>query len=163
MADQLPLPLPPRTPTPISDAEDDLPTAGLGIEGAYASSPIDTQYAFDPPSSPPSEATVGSAHTSMLSPTFSITAASPHDLYSPLTPQSATSDSHFQKIEAATTTTAANPFNFTPQQYTVGRPNATLANRVVRRQPPIQRTSIHQGANYDPGTGQAPRSHLPAE
>lgn len=122
MADQMPLPIPPRTPTPISDDEHDLPRAGLGIEGAFPSSPPDSRFAFDPPSSPPSEAAQsGSARTDMLSPTFSITASSPHELYSPLTPQSAASEPPFPP--------AKNPFNFTTQQYTVNKPPG--AGRVV--------------------------------
>ena len=137
MADQqLPLPGTPRTRTMLDEHaqqdehdENQLPMAGLGIEGAY-SSPIDSRFAFDPTSSPPSETTgSGSARTDILSPTFSITASSPNELYSPLTPQSVTSDSQFLSQDAPNK--AKNPFNFTPQQYSVGKPS-TLS-RVVRQ------------------------------
>ncbi|KAL1301747.1 hypothetical protein AAFC00_005949 [Neodothiora populina] len=151
MADQLPLPIPPRTPTPISDDEHDLPTAsGLGIEGAYAS-PIGTRYAFDPASSsPPSEVTrSGSARADMLSPTFSLAQSSPNDAYSPLTPQSVSSEPAFQKVE--TRDSVANPFNFTPQQYTVGRPpSAHRPEAGKRRGHTYQRSSIHINAAMIP-------------
>ncbi|GAB7349913.1 hypothetical protein MBLNU459_g0602t1 [Dothideomycetes sp. NU459] len=120
MADQLPLPIPPRTPTPISDDEHELPTAGLGIEGAYDDSPITSRLSlsFDPSSSPPTEGT--SHRSSLLSPTFSFVASSPNELYSPFTPQSTTSDTaQFQKIEEPSN--VKNPFNFTTQQYTAGK------------------------------------------
>lgn len=136
------------TPPSLLDDEDDLPivhttttphTAGLGIEG-FGSSPPSEQYSnFDPSSSPPSE------NRDLLSPTFSITASSPHDLYSPFTPQSTTSESGFQKVD--TTSNAGNPFNFTPQQYTVGKP---IGSRPVRISPNSRRVChwliMHQEA-----------------
>lgn len=160
MADQLPLPMPPMTPPSLLDDEDDLPTvhttttphtAGLGIEG-FGSSPPSAQYSnFDPSSSPPSE------NRDLLSPTFSITASSPHDLYSPFTPQSATSESGFQKVD--TTSNVGNPFNFTPQQYTVGKPIGSRPVRISLELCP--RLSL---ANHASGSrGKATRSHLPAQ
>lgn len=158
MADQLSLPGSPRTPTLTSyDDEPDLPgsprdtrtpgfphdtltpgyshdirtpgTAGLGIEGAYGSSPIDSQYAYDQNSSPPSES--AQTRTDIISPVFSLIPSSPieNELYSPFTPQSVTSEPSFQKLEVASAITP-NPFQFTPQQYTVGGPPTT--NRPVR-------------------------------
>lgn len=133
MAEQLPLPNPPRSPTSISDEDNDLPTAGLGIEGAYGSSPVESRYRFDASSSPPSEA-AGSAsvRTDLISPIFSLTASSPHDLYSPLTPQSVNGDSHFQKMDKTEPVAVANPFNFTPQQYSVGKPTHASAASLAR-------------------------------
>lgn len=136
------LPGTPRTRASLDEHEGhdehDLPTAGLGIEGAY-SSPVDSRFGFDPSSSPPSEtAGYGSARTDILSPTFSITQSSPNELYSPFTPQSVTSDSQFLSQDAPTN--VKNPFNFTPQQYSVGKPSSIT--RVVR-QPHFDSRSIH--------------------
>lgn len=145
MEDSLPLPVPPRTPTPISDDEHDLPTTsrpgqGLGIKGVY-SSPIISRLTFDQSSSPPSDTTgsASSARTDMLSPS-SIVASSPNDFYSPITPQSVTSESSAFYMADAKPSPGNNPFNFTPQQYTVGKP--PTATRPVSRIPRPQHHTL---------------------
>ncbi|CAK3921464.1 zinc transporter zrg17 [Lecanosticta acicola] len=130
MASNLPIPLPPRTPTPPS-ANPPSPTPEQGV-GLGLHPEIQTEHDYDiqnglndsperdrnGPQTGRSDST-----SSMLSPisaTFSNAGGlSPAgSLYSPLTPQTASTDGGFGSIDASTTTNAVtNPFNFTPVQY----------------------------------------------
>lgn len=121
MADSMPIPVPPRTPSPLSEDEDR--EVGLGIEGASGGSKGSfAQVNYDYASlSPPEE----SDSENMLSPTFTATfspISAIGSLHTPYTPQTASTDTSFQSMMDNSETDAANPFNFTTQQYTAGKP-----------------------------------------
>ncbi|PNS15810.1 hypothetical protein CAC42_4262 [Sphaceloma murrayae] len=143
-ASRMPVPAPPRTPSPISD-NDTNPEVGLGIDVQAAESRSDTSaYAFDPSAlSPPSPVT--SRHTinsHMLSPEFTPTLSPSRAQFavdSPMTPHS-TNDGEEAKDGAS-----QNPFNFTTQQYTAGRGSASRADLGRRKGHKYKHSSIsHQ-------------------
>ncbi|KAF2167299.1 hypothetical protein M409DRAFT_66297 [Zasmidium cellare ATCC 36951] len=126
-ASSLPIPQPPRTPTPPSDNPPSPQPVGLGLGPS-----IQTEHDYDIHTgindSPERErnGSIGriDSAASMLSPTsatFSTTngGLSPQgSLYSPITPQTASTDGEFGSIDAnAGAGVVTNPFNFTPVQY----------------------------------------------
>jgi len=160
MAANLPIPLPPRTPSPLSDdpsPRHERTTSGLGINGRSENSPpsIATDYDYDihkgindsPNKAPDAGRTVESAATTMLSPvsaTFPMGAGSSPQgsFYTPITPQTATTDGGFQSIDAGAE--AKNPFNFTTQQYAAGRGSIGKSEALGRRKGHKYRhSSIH--------------------
>lgn len=115
MAAAMPIPVPPRTPTP--PPEDPPAPVGLGLP--------DQELGRDALS--PMSATFPSQSLGSLSPSSAnLTPRTPNSAY--YTPQmSATSEEFASKT--ATPETPANPFNFQPQQYVVGKPPAKSSVR----------------------------------
>lgn len=128
MASNMPIPQPPRTPTPpLDDPMSDSSEAeqhGLGLGDTHMPSPlkvdsdVDKQKGYGTEGIPQTGRTDSS--TGLLSPTSvscsSANASSPQNsLYSPITPQTGSLDGAFQ-----TPQTQRNPFNFTTQPYTAG-------------------------------------------
>ncbi|KAK4547679.1 hypothetical protein LTR36_000636 [Oleoguttula mirabilis] len=160
MASNIPIPLPPRTPTPPSN--DPSPhhemTSGLGINGSENSPPaIRTDYDYDihkgltdSPNKGPDSGRTESAAT-MLSPisaTFSMNnVSSPQgNFYSPVTPQTAGIDGGFQSVDHQDAEDDRNPFNFTTQQYTAGKAGSVGKSAEVlgkRRGHKYRHSSIH--------------------
>ncbi|KAK3110407.1 cation diffusion zinc membrane transporter Zrg17 [Teratosphaeriaceae sp. CCFEE 6253] len=147
--------MPRRTPTPPYD---DPPhaTDGLGIGHSETSPPaIHTEHDYDiqqgitdSPSKGSSHAACVGAAATMLSPTrasFSEAALgmSPQSTYySPVTPQTASTDGGFQTMDGGLA--AGNPFNFTTQQYTAGKGGASKSEALGRRKGHKYRhSSIH--------------------
>lgn len=160
MASYLPIPLPPRTPTPPSNTPSphNAMPSGLGINGSENSPPaIRTEYDYDihkgineSPDKGPDTGRTGSVAT-MLSPTsatFSINSAlSPQgSFYSPITPQTAGIDGGFHPANQQATKDDRNPFNFTTQPYTagtVGSPGKSAELLGKRRGHKYRHSSIH--------------------
>ncbi|THV71082.1 hypothetical protein D6D19_08498 [Aureobasidium pullulans] len=122
MADiQLPMPIPPRTPTTSDDEMDpEMAESGLRIKHAYNESPVRSRLSgsFDRlSSSPPDTAStsMNTGRTDLISPTFSLT--TPADPYSPFTPNTVISEADESSEKEDEPPVAANPFNFTTQQY----------------------------------------------
>lgn len=127
-ANSMPVPAPPRTPSPLS--EDEFQQVGLGIEGASGG----TQDRFGKVKfnigtlSPPDTMDDGIApDNNMLSPTFStFSPPSPvGSLHTPITP--AFSEPSFQMVD--NDDTPKNPFNFTTQQYSANRGSVSSVSR----------------------------------
>ncbi|KAF2724589.1 hypothetical protein K431DRAFT_282019 [Polychaeton citri CBS 116435] len=143
-ANSLPIPIPPRTPTPPSDdpppfddhhhihtASD---PAGLGfdiVDDEHDYHDIGP-YAYRTHSNGSESAAPNMGRNGLLSPaSASLSPAagglSPQSLYSPATPQTGGIDGSFQSIDGAggavrsAAAEARNPFNFTTQQYVAGR------------------------------------------
>ena len=153
----MPVPAPPRTPSPLS--EDETHDVGLGIEGASGGtnnrfgrvkfdiqtlSPPDTMDDGIPPDS------------NMLSPTFSSTFSPPSpmgSLNTPITP--AFSETTFQTADNGDT--PKNPFNFTTQQYSANRGSVSGATREMgkRRGHKYKHSSISHQIFLEP-TPKAP-------
>ncbi|KAK8192694.1 cation diffusion zinc membrane transporter Zrg17 [Zalaria obscura] len=120
MADETPLPIPPRTPSRGSDYDSDFHDFGLGIQGT-AQRPSITRFDFDADPLSPLAATDDS-RSDMLSPAFSVPPTPRGSLFTPITPQTPMNSA---SLTAPTEDeTPRNPFNFTTQQYTAGRSNA---------------------------------------
>lgn len=126
MASHLPIPLPPRTPTPPTPIPESDDTFGLGLIEERNLSPglhsnYDTQYAYSPQASPERGPNTGRTDESMLSPPYSATFSTHGGLNaqrSPITPLTANTDGGFPNIDtSAGAATVTNPFNFTTQQY----------------------------------------------
>ncbi|GAB7363081.1 hypothetical protein MBLNU230_g3373t1 [Neophaeotheca triangularis] len=128
MASNMPIPEPPRTPTPpLDNSPHDSSEGeqyGLGLSGSHIPSPIkvnsdsDERNGHGTDGIPQTGTTDTSA--SFLSPTSasfsSVGGLSPQSsLYSPITPQTGSLDGAFQTAQGQ-----RNPFNFTTQQYTAG-------------------------------------------
>lgn len=163
-ASTLPVPQAPRTPSPISDddhahATNNAQPKGLGLQGSPS---ITTDYDYDiqqgisdsPGKEPDSGRTIESAST-MLSPTFSTTSAgagglSPNgSLYTPITPQTASTDGGFPHTglePPAGLDNGKNPFNFTPVQYVAGKPRPGADALGKRRGHKYRHSSIHASA-----------------
>ncbi|KAK3715833.1 cation diffusion zinc membrane transporter Zrg17 [Vermiconidia calcicola] len=165
-ASSLPIPEAPRTPSPLdNDFHEDEGPKGLGLEGGPS---ITTDYDYDiqqgisdsPGKGADSSRTTDST-SAWLSPTFSSTTTStgglsPHgSLYTPITPQTAsTTDGAFptQSLEPTTAAGQRNPFNFTTTQYVAGgsnhlgrkASNDTLVGK--RRGHKYKHSSIHASA-----------------
>ena len=161
MAQQLPIPQSPRTPTPPSDDDpylDDEPPEGLGVHhshgrGMHAPAPIMIDHDYDIRNnlneSPQREPYTGRTDSgaSMLSPTsavFSTNGAfSPGaSQWSPVTPQTASTDGGFQSLDSAA---GPNPFNFQTQQYVAGKGSIGRATDALgkRRGHKYRHSSIH--------------------
>jgi hypothetical protein len=137
-ANQFPVLDPPRTPTTSDDEMDpQLAESGLRIKHAYNQSPVRSRLSgsFDRLSaSPPDTAStsMNTGRTDLISPVFSL--STPADAYSPATVISEPDESSEKGDEP--TITAANPFNFTTQQYSAGLSPAK----------PVSTTQIRQGS-----------------
>ena len=158
-ASTLPIPQPPRTPSPLSDDNQSTNEQlhGLGLAGGPS---ITTDYDYDiqqgisdsPGKEPDSGRTIESAST-MLSPTFSTTSAasglSPSSsIYTPITPQTASTDGGFPQssLEPPTGADGKSPFNFTPVQYVAGKPKSAADALGKRRGHKYRHSSIHASA-----------------
>jgi hypothetical protein len=122
VANQFPVLDRPRTPTTSDDEMDpQMAESGLRIKHAYNESPVRSRLSgsFDRLSaSPPDTAStsMNTGRTDLISPVFSL--STPADAYSPDTPHTVASEQdEFSEKEDELTSTAANPFNFTTQQY----------------------------------------------
>ncbi|KAF2271823.1 uncharacterized protein EI97DRAFT_387146 [Westerdykella ornata] len=144
----MPLPIPPRTPTPPPDERDD--TVGLGfLEGSL--SPV--RLGFNPKALSPMSANFPSERYGTLAPNDSVsqratpnTAFSPSSASFPYTPASAFSGT--SENEAASLTSsenARNPFNFQSVQYMPGRPQTNKSDLGRRRGHKYRHSSVsHQ-------------------
>ena len=158
MANELPIIVPPRTPSPLS--EEEKAQIGLGIAGASGGSrasntPARLNFDFSTLSPPDAPSSVGSDN--MLSPDFSTT-FSPvvgGSLNTPATPYSASSDKHFPVIEDGSDE-SSNPFNFTTQQYTAGRAGSFSRDVGKRRGHKYKHSSISHQIFLEP----APKAPL---
>lgn len=131
MASQMPLPVPPRTPTPPPD--DDNHLVGLGLEDQLSPAKL----GFNPNALSPMSATFPSDRYATLGPSDSLSQrATPSTVYSPTsatfpyTPASAasgTTDTDAPSLSGSEN--VRNPFNFQPVSYMPGRPQA---NKSVR-------------------------------
>ncbi len=138
----------PRTPPPLDDANDER-LQGLGLNGPTITTDYDYdihQGLSDSPSKPPDAGRPSEPGSSMLSPTFSTHSSnsaglSPNPTF--YTPQTAnTQDGTFPSLEPSS---AHNPFNFTPQQYTASRKQSNEALG-KRRGHKYRHSSIHVSA-----------------
>ena len=159
-ASTLPIPQPPRTPSPLSDDPPDNgepAPKGLGLEGGPGPA-ITTDYDYDiqkgisdsPGKEPYSGMSTESSASTMLSPAFSVNTAgglSPNgSLYTPITPQTAGTDGSgsFPSLEPG----QRNPFNFTTTQYVAGSNKGKASNDALgkRRGHKYRHSSIHVSA-----------------
>ncbi|KAL5117561.1 cation diffusion zinc membrane transporter Zrg17 [Pleosporales sp. CAS-2024a] len=131
MASHMPLPVPPRTPTPPPEA-DAPPAGGLGYEGDL--SPGRMRYAANALS--PLSATFPSQQFATLGPGDSVSQRpTPTTLYTPAsaafayTPASATSG----MTDLDSSEGSRNPFNFQSVSYAPGRPQAPKQADIGRR------------------------------
>ena len=159
-ASTLPIPQAPRTPSPLSDDDrnEDQQPQGLGLRGSPS---ITTDYDYDiqkgisdspgKEREPDSGRTFESA-TTMLSPAFSTTTSgglSPNgSLYTPITPQTASTDGGFpHNLEPPKGAGAGkSPFNFTPVQYVAEKPKTAADALGKRRGHKYRHSSIHASA-----------------
>ncbi|KAG8626290.1 hypothetical protein KVT40_005235 [Elsinoe batatas] len=142
-ANTMPVPAPPRTPSPLSET-DSSSDVGLGIDVASAEAKgHNSAFAFDPSNlSPPSPVdTRHSINTNMLSPEFTptLSPARGQVIDSPMTPHAMNFGEEKENV------TPNNPFNFTTQQYTAGRVSASKADLGRRKGHKYKHSSIsHQ-------------------
>ena len=142
-ANSMPVPAPPRTPSPLSD-DDFEGEFGLGIEGT--SKNTFSRVNFEPSGlSPPEPVDAGIApDNNMLSPTFSPTfspVSQVGSLNTPITP--ASSEPSFHTVDHVET--PRNPFNFTTQQYTANRGSISKQDIGKRRGHKYKHSSVsHQ-------------------
>lgn len=127
MASNLPMPLPPRTPTPPPDEDAPQEPVGLGLEGELSTGGL----GFDPNALSPMSATFPSKQYATLGPSDSVSQrATPTTLYTPAsatfphTPASAMSGTDTGTTSMSGTENARNPFNFQSVTYQPGRPQA---------------------------------------
>ncbi|KAF2153303.1 cation efflux family protein family [Myriangium duriaei CBS 260.36] len=139
-ANTMPIPVPPRTPSPTSPYDGDS-DVGLGID-LSPSKRQQAAFTFDLSPSEPM-APRPAVNANMLSPEFtpviSPTKTMETTIDSPMTPFSATARPDENTIAAE------NPFNFTTQQYTANRPVAARADLGRRKGHKYKHSSIsHQ-------------------
>jgi hypothetical protein len=137
MASDMPLPIPPRTPTPPPDVQGDSHAIGLGLDDQLA--PEDSFGGFDPNALSPMFGGFPSARYGTLALNDSqsqrgtpSTVFSPASATFPLTPTSAisaTSENEAPSSNGSKNTPNPNPFNFQSVQYMPSRPQA---NKPVR-------------------------------
>ena len=154
-ASTLPIPQPPRTPSPLSDQQDYEIPVGLGLNGNSQPS-LTTDYDYDigkgnsesPERGPDSGTTDSTSTSTMLSPAFSTAGGlSPNgSVYTPITPHTASTDGGFpQSLESAAQ--APSPFNFTTTQYVAGRGSVGKSDALGKRKGHKYRhSSIHASA-----------------
>ncbi|KAK3673002.1 cation diffusion zinc membrane transporter Zrg17 [Recurvomyces mirabilis] len=157
MVSSLSAPGPPRTPTPPPDTQV-FTSNGLGIDGNENTPPaIHTDHDYDiqkgltdsPDKSRHDANKAEDTMGSLLSPasaTFPGNALSPQSTYySPVTPQTASTDGGFASVDNGSTT--SNPFNFTTVQYTSGKNSISKSEALGRRKGHKYRhSSIHASA-----------------
>jgi len=152
-ANSLPVPAPPRTPSPLSDEEPQ--DVGLGIQetSGHQRTPFG-RVTFETALSPPDELSDFDIppDNGMLSPTFSGTFSSPMrhgSMDTPITPATSEAAMHGPG-------TPSNPFNFTPQQYTASRGSFSKADLGKRRGHKYKHSSISHQIFLEP----APKAPL---
>ena len=129
MASSMPLPIPPRTPTPPPDEEGDNKPIGLGFEDQLSPANL----GFNPNALSPMSATFPPERYGTLGPGDSLsqrttpnTVFSPASATFPRTPASALSGvSESDAPSLSGSDNAHNPFNFQSVQYMPGRPQAS--------------------------------------
>lgn len=172
MVEDMPIPAPPRTPSPLSEDEREY---GLGIEGASGGdrgsySPTGSRHGSDLDSLSPESAGQGQ-DDNYLSPVFSNVfspVSAMGSLASPITDLSTPSvqsrnvsgSSAISNMSNVSTIsameTSRNPFNFTTQQYTAGRVGNIKADIGKRRGHKYKHSSISHQIFLEP----APRAPL---
>lgn len=144
-ANTMPIPAPPRTPSPMSDDGRD-PDVGLGID-VVSPKTQEPPAAFQFDLSSPTTQSPARAfpNATMLSPEFTPTispAKTLESVDSPMAPFSMPAAQAFDREEDMNT---QNPFNFTTQQYTAGRINAAKTDLGRRKGHKYKHSSIsHQ-------------------
>ncbi|OCK92568.1 cation efflux family protein family [Cenococcum geophilum 1.58] len=148
MASGMPIPAPPRTPTP--PPEDDEKPVGLGLDQPY--SPARLRFnpdALSPLSAtfPPERlSTLGGPGTSMSqrpTPSTIFSPASSTFPYSPMSAMGGGSENDTPSLSGSEK--VQNPFNFQPVQYTAGKPAANKADIGRRRGHKYKHSSVsHQ-------------------
>lgn len=154
----LPVPLPPRTPSPLSDDTSfhHKRVDGLGIDNSHDPPPsIRTDYDYDIHAgiseSPEKTPRFSRTADSMLFPTSTTSSMIPGGLspqngpYSPTTPQTASTDGGFHSADPG----AGGGFNFVPQQYVAGRTiTSKSSNDAIGRRKghKYRHSSIHASA-----------------
>lgn len=137
------IPIPPRTPTPLSEEDDHVQADALGLrqETNDAHSPGRSQYGREDMLSPMSNTFAGNRQSPayMTSPSFPPNLSSPRGFGSPVTPvdqglrsprrKSAMAD--VDGSQANGTENKSGPFGFQTVQYTVGKPPAGKSVRVI--------------------------------
>ncbi|KAH9871782.1 hypothetical protein J1614_006039 [Plenodomus biglobosus] len=158
MASNMPLPRPPRTPTPPPD-EDAAPPVGLGFEGELSAGDL----GFDPDALSPMSATFPHKQYATLGPGDSVSQmASPNTLYTPAsatfpyTPASAASGTPNTEAQSMSGSDNANPFNFQSVAYQPGRPQAKQNDIGRRRGHKYKHSSVSHQIFLEP----APRAPL---
>ncbi|KAK7717852.1 cation diffusion zinc membrane transporter Zrg17 [Botryosphaeria dothidea] len=142
MASDMPIPVPPRTPTP--PPEDQQPPVGLGLP--------DTQLDRDALS--PMSATFPPQQLGSLSPSSAnLSPRTPNSAY--YTPQMSV-NSEASTPKTASSDAPQNPFNFKPQQYVVGKPPAKSQDIGRRRGHKYKHSSVSHQIFLEP----APRAPL---
>ncbi|KAF2678429.1 cation efflux family protein-like protein [Lentithecium fluviatile CBS 122367] len=147
MASGMPLPVPPRTPTPPPD--DDAVPAGLGFEGQLSPANL----GFNTNALSPMSATFPPERYGTLGPNDSLSQkATPTTIYSPssatfpFTPASAVSGlSETDAPSLSGSEAAPNPFNFQPVSYMPNKPQTNKADVGRRRGHKYKHSSVsHQ-------------------
>ncbi|KAF2115926.1 cation efflux family protein-like protein [Lophiotrema nucula] len=146
----MPLPVPPRTPTPPPDDDEHNKPVGLGFEDQLAPA----QLGFNPNALSPMSATFPSERYATLAPNDSLsqrptpsTVFSPTGSAFPYSPASAISGTSEKDTPASLSGSedVRNPFNFQPVQYMPGRPQATKSDVGRRRGHKYKHSSVsHQ-------------------
>lgn len=128
MASEMPLPIPPRTPTPPPEDNVEDHAVGLGLENQLSPAKL----GFNPNALSPMSATFPPERYGTLAPNDSLsqratpsTVFSPSSATFPYTPASAISGgSENETPSLSGSDNPRNPFNFQPVQYMPGRPQA---------------------------------------
>ncbi|KAF2267904.1 cation efflux family protein-like protein [Lojkania enalia] len=148
MASQMPLPIPPRTPTPPPEEDGEL--VGLGFEKSLSLSKL----GFNPNALSPMSATFPPERYGTLAPSDSLSQRpTPSTIFSPASstfshsPASAISGASENDAAASLSGSdnARNPFNFQPVQYMPGRPQVNKSDIGRRRGHKYKHSSVsHQ-------------------
>ncbi|KAH7138972.1 cation efflux family protein family [Dendryphion nanum] len=157
----MPLPIPPRTPTPPPDEEASDQVSGLGFDNRLSPGRLDyNSNALSPMSATFSYGTLGPSDSLSQRATPS-TVFSPASATFPYTPASAVSGmTDTEPPSLSGSENVANPFNFQPVQYMPGRPQANKSDVGRRRGHKYKHSSVSHQIFLEP-TPRAPLQ-LPA-
>ncbi|OAL49658.1 cation efflux family protein-like protein [Pyrenochaeta sp. DS3sAY3a] len=153
----MPLPVPPRTPTPPPDDDSSHPV-GLGFEGELSAANL----GFNPNALSPMSATFPSRQYATLAPSDSISQKASPSIFTPAsatfpyTPASGASGNDTDAPSLSGSENVQNPFNFQPVTYQPGRPQVKQNDVGRRRGHKYKHSSVSHQIFLEP----APRAPL---